>query len=83
MYQIQGGNVLDASNRVGSGGLNPAVRSYDFGAGNRLMSGNVMVAAHPGYSRYETPARWDTAILPGFERGMGSGRLQPFLPSIA
>ncbi len=41
VHQIQGGNVLDASNRVGSGGLNPAARPYDFGAANRVVTGNV------------------------------------------
>lgn len=83
MYQIQGGNVLDASNRVGSGGLNPAVRAYDFGAGNRLMSGNVTGGrSFQGYS----PIR-DTSSLglgnPAWSSsgGLGSGRFNPFLPS--
>ncbi len=83
MYQIQGGNVLDASNRVGSGGLNPAVRPYDFGAGNRLMSGNVTGGrSFQGYS----PIR-DTSSLglgnPAWSSsgGLGTGRFNPFLPS--
>lgn len=39
--QIQQGNVLDANNRVGSGGFNAPRPLYDFNAANRIMTGNV------------------------------------------
>jgi len=41
VHQVQQGRLLDASNRLGSGGLNYARPAYDFNAGNRLMTGNV------------------------------------------
>jgi len=40
-YQVYQGRVLDASNRLGSGGLNYARQPYSFNAGNRIMTGNV------------------------------------------
>lgn len=40
-YYVQQGNVLDANNRVGSGGLNYGARSYAVNSANRLVTGNV------------------------------------------
>lgn len=51
IYQPQGGNALDANQQVGSGGVNPVARSYDFTAGNRIVSGTVSGGrAFQGYS---------------------------------
>jgi len=40
-YQVHQGRVLDASNRLGSGGLNYARQPYRVNTGNRIVSGNV------------------------------------------
>lgn len=49
--RIQQGNLLDANNRVGSGGMNMIGQTYDFNAGNRIVSGNVVGGrAFRGYS---------------------------------
>ncbi len=54
---IQQGHLLDASNRLGSGGLNLGVRKYDFGAGNRLISGNVTAGrSFRGFSPIRDPS---------------------------
>lgn len=68
--QIRGGNVLDASNRLGSGGLNYAAqRTYNFNAGNRIVTGNVTGGrAFRGYS----PIRSSNSLFLGNPLGSTS-----------
>jgi hypothetical protein len=56
VYQVQQGNVLDANPQMGSGGLNRPARTYDFDAGNRIISGNVTGGAgFQGFSPIRSP----------------------------
>lgn len=55
-YQVQQGRLLDASNRLGSGGLNYARPPYNFNAGNRIVTGNVAGGAgFRGFSPIRDP----------------------------
>lgn len=55
-YYVQQGNVLDANNRVGSGGLNYGARQQPINTTNRLITGNVTGgAAFQGYSPIGNP----------------------------
>ncbi|GMV96953.1 MAG: hypothetical protein AMXMBFR83_13120 [Phycisphaerae bacterium] len=54
---VQGGNALDANQRINSGGLNAPVRPYLPNAGNRIVSGNVAGGmSFRGYSPVQDPS---------------------------
>lgn len=56
-YQIQQGNVLDASPQLGSAGFNMGARQYQINAGNRIVTGNVSGGAgFRGYSPISDPS---------------------------
>jgi len=79
-YYIQGGNALDANNRVGSGGINTARPQYQPNATNRIITGNVTSgAAFQGYSPIRDSSSFYLGAAPGtlgapgrFSPGLGS-----------
>ncbi|HSW44765.1 MAG TPA: hypothetical protein VLM89_04255, partial [Phycisphaerae bacterium] len=78
--QIIQGNVLDANNRIGSGGLNAPRPIQDFNLTNRIMTGNAAGGmSFRGYSPIRDPGVFFLGS-PAAESGLlGGGR--PALPS--
>jgi len=77
-YRVEQGRVLDASNRVGSGGLNAPRRAYDFNAGNRIVTGNVPLGrGFRGFSPITDPRTFGlgSSIVGGGFTAVGSGLL--------
>ncbi|MBI4579738.1 MAG: hypothetical protein HY718_08555 [Planctomycetes bacterium] len=81
-YYVQQGNVLDANNRLGSGGINSPSQAYRINQGNRLISGNTTGGtAFRSYS----PIRDASSLFlgtPNYAPGIGLGGLYPGLSGV-
>ncbi|MBN1514181.1 MAG: hypothetical protein JXB13_19345 [Phycisphaerae bacterium] len=64
------GNAIDASNQIGSGGLNPATPTYNFNAANLFVTGNVAGGRQfRGFSPVRDPSSLFSSMPSG---GIGS-----------
>lgn len=64
------GNAIDASNQIGSGGINPATPTYNFNAANLFVTGNVAGGRQfRGFSPVRDPSSLFTSMPSG---GIGS-----------
>lgn len=79
-YFVQQGNVLDANNRVGSGGLNyGGTNAYRPNLTNRYVTGNVTGGtAFRGYSPVRDSNSFFLGSVPGTSGATGSGLLPGF-----
>ncbi len=64
------GNAIDASNQIGSGGINPATPTFNFNAANLFVTGNVSGGRQfRGFSPIRDPSSLFTSMPSG---GIGS-----------